>query len=78
MDELAAYLQEAFERAAALRAGVPNTIHAAAREQLSTYTALLVLFTAMCAFVYVEPLADSASLLRNRPQKCEHYVWMTV
>ena len=51
MDELATYLQEAFEQVKVMRKAVPSEMHAVANKDMSTYTSFLVLFTAACAFV---------------------------
>jgi hypothetical protein len=53
VDRLAEYLQEAFETVMTMRANVPAEEHAVASRDMSLYTALLVIFSAACAFVYV-------------------------
>ena len=53
MDELAEYMEEILEYSMVLRLQVPKQMQAAADQDMSTYTALLVVFTALCAFVYV-------------------------
>ena len=51
VDELASYLQEAFEQVKIMRKAVPGEMHAVANQDMSTYTSVLVIFTAACAFM---------------------------
>jgi hypothetical protein len=47
VDELAEYMEEILEYSMVLRLQVPKQMQAAADQDMSTYTALLVVFTAL-------------------------------
>ena len=51
VDELAVYLEDSFEHLKNMRKEVPSQMHAAANQDMSTYTSVLVIFTAVCAFM---------------------------
>ena len=72
VDRLAEYLQEAFETVMTMRANVPAEEHAVASRDMSLYTALLVIFSAACAFVYVGVTVAPEQLAERVRFVCRH------
>jgi hypothetical protein len=53
VDELATYIEEAFEFLRAARVGATASEHVQAKKDVATYTSLLVLFSACCVLMSV-------------------------
>ncbi len=51
VDEVASYLEEAFETVKSMRVGDSARQHDRANQDVTTYTSLLVLFTAACVLM---------------------------